>query len=203
MKKKLIIVLCIVVALVGVLIWLRPEPRPATFHEAAVSQKTPEVETPVVRPVPAKLPDDKLAREEKLRESYKRIDESMARLDKIITPEMRERIRTSRLARVRTDYEAYFLSLQVDPDDARHALDIILEKESKMMDAQEALQRTGFTNGRQDYSQNRRTEDALAEVQLQNLLGEQGYADLLAYEAKRQSEISARVKKIMSKHQDD
>ncbi|HEY1084251.1 MAG TPA: hypothetical protein VGE29_18440, partial [Prosthecobacter sp.] len=127
---------------------------------------------------------------------------SIAKTRQSSTPEIRTAIRKRMMEKGREDYEEFFSTLELDEGTTRQAVDVMLERDLKIMDANEQLQETGFIKGGKQFGETLRIEKALAESQLQSLLGTQDYEKLIAFEKDRQAQMMARAQKVISKMND-
>lgn len=147
--------------------------------------------------------DRKKEAQEKLRLSFEKVDESLAKVHESMTPELRATLRQRRLEKAKEDYEGFFRTLKLSESVIRQALEVVLERESRYMDAQNLLQRTGFTKGGHDFAETRKVEQSVAEVQLRHLFGDERYEQLIAFEKDNQAKSLDRGMKIISKYQND
>ncbi len=147
--------------------------------------------------------DRKKAVQEKLRLSFEKVDESLAKVHESMTPELRAELRQRRLEKAREDYEGFFHSLQLSESVIHQALEVVLERETQYFEAHDNLQRLGFTKGGRDFVETKKVEQSVAEVQLRHLLGDERYEQLTVFEKENQAKALARAMKIASKYQND
>lgn len=202
MKKVTIILLLSVVAVCGIVAFKVWNAKPAKLHQEPLSQievKPP----PQATPAPTPKPIQELSIAEKIRLSFQKTDESMARLRNLTTPEARAAMRKRQFEKIEQDYEAFFQTLELEQAAIHQAVDIILDRESKYLDIYDTLNEVGMSKGIKDFGQNRKIEQSVAEVQLRHLLGDEHYETLVQFEKERQAQMLSKAQKIISKHLND
>lgn len=202
MKTRLLSMLCVLTLGAAVLLerQVNPPDRDDGAAQAGGKLRLPAEEK---RLLSKDKEDGKKEAQEKLRLSFEKVDESLAKVHESMTPELRAELRQRRLEKAREDYEGFFHTLQLSESVIHQALEVVLERETRYMDAQDLLQHTGFTKGGHDFAETRKVEQSVAEVQLRHLFGDERYEQLTAFEKENQAKSLARGMKIISKYQND
>lgn len=197
MKKTVLSLVCVSAVYLAISLGLR---QPGTPVPATTAQ--PAAATPESKAAPVRSEKPKLSVEERMRRDLEKLDEGLAKTRQSSTPEIRAAIRNRTIEKGREDYGKFFSTLELDPDSASQAVDVIVERDLKILDANELLYETGFTKGGKQFGETMKIEKALAETQLQNLLGSKGYEKLIAFEKNRQAQMMAQAQKVISRLND-
>lgn len=197
MKKTVLSLVCVSAVYLAISFGLRQPGTPA--HQAAAQPTTATQES---KAAPVRNEKPKLSVEERMRRDLEKLDEGLAKTRQSSTPEIRAAIRNRTVEKGREDYGKFFSTLELDASSASQAVDVIIERDLKILDANELLYETGFTKGGKQFGETMKIEKALAESQLQSLLGAKGYEKLVTFEKNRQAQSMAQAQKVISRLND-
>lgn len=114
----------------------------------------------------------------------KTLDKTGAALAALTTPEMDQKAVDASMRTWEPQYRSLFVSLGLSETAIKEALGIIHERESKLIELRTNFFRLGSAY-RNEYKLRKETEEALAEANLTNLLGVEGFDQLSKMEAER------------------
>lgn len=193
MKKVLFSAFLALAVMVAVVLWTGKE-MPVT---ATTKQSAPEIRSveavASVRAVPG---DKRHPANEELDKLYKSIAAGM-------TPETRAGIWSAGQKRIVSLYKDVFDSWNLDSETANQAMEIILEREKKKLEAAFQGYEDGYSKGSKKQAETSQMESYVAEAQLRKLLGERRYEELAKAEGRHRASIATEAQKIVRKLEND
>lgn len=126
-----------------------------------------------------------------------RLNASMARNAKSLTPERIRLIVDAVMQSRGPRYHALFESWHLDPSTTDNVLKVIRERETRVNELQRTLRQTGVS-GRRDFLENHNIERELANIQLNILLGENRFKELALAESEMEAAMRAEAQKLLT-----
>ncbi|MES2505532.1 MAG: hypothetical protein V4599_02440 [Verrucomicrobiota bacterium] len=140
---------------------------------------------------------------ENRRIANEKYDELYSKIAAGMTPETRDLIWRAGQRRTVSLYKDVFDSLNLDLETANQAMEIILEREKKKLEAAFQGYEDGYTKGSKKHAETSQMESYLAEAQLRKLLGDRRYEDLAKAEVGHKARVATEAQKIVRKLNND
>lgn len=140
---------------------------------------------------------------DKRRPANEELDKLYASIATGMTPETRDLIWRARQRRTVSLYKDVFDSLNLDSETANQAMEIILEREKKKLEAAFQGYEDGYTKGSKKQAETSQMESYLAEAQLRKLLGDRRYEALANAEGRNKASTAAEAQKIVRRLEND
>lgn len=131
------------------------------------------------------------------------LDKLYASIAAGMTPETRDLIWRARQRRTVSLYKDVFDSLNLDSETANQAMEIILEREKKKLEAAFQGYEDGYSKGSKKQAETSQMESYLAEAQLRKLLGDRRYEALANAEGRDKTSTAAEAQKIVRRLESD